>query len=396
MALLLALPGCANIVRLPAPPAAATIDLPVVGIDNARFWPDGPAAPLKREAELLLERQVARAGSVRALPPAHFLALSGGGDNGAFGAGLMTGWTASGTRPEFDIVTGISAGALIAPFAFLGPAYDTALRQVFTELAPPDLILFRGFTRALLFNDSLVDTAPLYQVIERYADAAMLAAIAREYARGRLLLIGTTNLDLQRPVVWNIGAIAASGHPDALKLFRQVLLASASIPGAFPPVLIGVENGGRAYQEMHVDGGAAAQVFFYPPSLDLRVVTGPRNTPRPRTIWVVRNGRMDVEGANVERGLFSIARRSIATLLHFSGVGDISRIYLTAQRDAVTFRLSYIGSTFDAPRREPFDQDFMRALFEYGARKARSGEAWADAPPAVGTLAATADRPTGR
>ena len=400
LALLLLVPlaGCATILRLEAPPAAATVDLPVLGIPNARFWPDGPPDPLRREAALMLARQGVRdgAGTGRALPPAHFLALSGGGDNGAYGAGLLTGWTASGTRPQFDIVTGISAGALIAPFAFLGPDYDPALREVFTQMAPPDLILLRRIAFAVLFNDSLADTSPLTRLIQRHADTAMLDAIAREYTRGRLLLIGTTNLDLQRPVVWNIGAIAASGHPDALVLFQKILLASASIPGAFPPVLVDVEHDGRAFQEMHVDGGAAAQVFFYPPSLDLRGVTGPRQrsgqAPRQRTIWVVRNGRIDIEGASVSRGLFSIASRSIATLLHFSGIGDISRIYLTAQRDDVAFRLSYIGSNFAADRREPFDQGFMQALFGYAERKARSGTAWVDVPPTAGTLPATADR----
>ncbi|MFC7476460.1 patatin-like phospholipase family protein [Dankookia sp. GCM10030260] len=390
--LLLPLAGCANVLRQDAPPAEATVGLPVLGVPNARFWPDGPPDALRREADLMLARQ--GAGTGRALPPAHFLALSGGGDNGAYGAGLLAGWTATGTRPRFDVVTGISAGALIAPFAFLGPDYDPALREVFTQQAPPDLILLRRIPFAVLFNDSLADTSPLTRLIQRHADAAMLAAIAREYARGRLLLIGTTNLDLQRPVVWNIGAIAASGHPDALALFQKILLASASIPGAFPPVLVDVEHDGRGFQEMHVDGGAATQVFFYPPSLTLRGAAG--QPPRQRTIWVIRNGRIDIEAASVNRGLFSIARRSIATLLHFSGVGDISRIYLTAQRDEVGFRLSFIGSNFAAERREPFDQRFMQALFDYAEAKARSGTAWVDVPPVVGTLAATADRPAAR
>jgi predicted acylesterase/phospholipase RssA len=389
--LLLALPGCATILRLDAPPPEATADLRVLGIPNGRFWPDGPADALQREAALMLARQ--RARTAGRLPPANFLALSGGGDNGAYGAGLLTGWTAIGTRPEFDIVTGISAGALIAPFAFLGPDYDPELRQVFTDVAPPDILLLRHIPLALLFKVALADTSPLYRLIERKADERMLAAIAREYARGRLLLIGTTNLDLQRPVVWNIGAIAASGHPQALALFRRILLASASIPGAFPPVLIDVEYDGRAHQEMHVDGGAATQVFFYPPALDARILAAQRAVPRSRTIWVVRNGRMDVEGANVNRGLVTIASRSIATLLHFSGVGDISRIYLTAQRDGLEFRLSYIGSNFAAERREPFDQTYMRALFDYGMRKMLAGEAWVTGPPVVGTLPATADRP---
>ena len=159
-------------------------------------------------------------------------------------------------------------------------------------------------------------TSPLYRLIERYADEAMLAAIAGEYARGRLLLIGTTNLDPQRPVVRNIGAIAASGQPGALDLFRRILLASASILGAFPPVLVDIEHEGRAYQKMHVDGGASVQVFLYPPALQLRELDRARSAPRRRVIHVVRNGRIDLEGATVSRGVVSITGRSASTLLH--------------------------------------------------------------------------------
>ncbi|MBV8704543.1 MAG: patatin-like phospholipase family protein, partial [Acetobacteraceae bacterium] len=219
---LMAAPGC-TIFRLDPPPAASAVDLPVLGVANARFWPDGPPQPFLREGREMIARQAAALGvSPDALPPANFLALSGGGDDGAFGAGVMNGWTATGTRPKFDIVTGISAGALIAPFAFLGPEYDTQLREVFTTIAPSDVLRFRNAVVALLFGEALADTSPLARLIQRFADEQMFAAIARSYGRGRLLLIGTTNLDLQRPVVWNIGAIAASGHPEALKLFRQI------------------------------------------------------------------------------------------------------------------------------------------------------------------------------
>ena len=389
---LMAAPGC-TIFRLDPPPAASAVDLPVLGVANARFWPDGPPEPLLREGREMIARQAAALGvSPDALPPANFLALSGGGDDGAFGAGVMNGWTATGTRPKFDIVTGISAGALIAPFAFLGPEYDTQLREVFTTIAPSDVLKFRNYVIALLFGEALADTSPLTRLIQRFADQQMLAAIARSYASGRLLLIGTTNLDLRRPVVWNVGAIAASGHPEALKLFRQILLASASIPGAFPPVLVTVEYAGRTWQEMHVDGGASAQVFLYPPSLNLLELHSGRPAPRERTVWVVRNGRMDVEGANTSRGLFSIASRSVTTLLHFSGVSDVSRIYLTAVRDGLRFRLAYIGSEFHADRRGPFDPAYMRALFDYGYAKGRSGQGWVAAPPPTDTPAATADR----
>ncbi len=364
--ILLLLPGCASLVRLPAPPAEVVPSLPVTGIPNGRFWPDGDVGAMQAEARLAASRR----GPGR---EGHFLALSGGGDNGAFGAGLMQGWTERGDRPEFDVVTGISAGALIAPFAFLGPAYDARLREVFTEQRPTDLIAFRRLPIAILFGEALADTSPLYKLIARQADEEMLAAIAREYRRGRLLLIGTTNLDLQRPVVWNIGAIADSGHPLALALFRRILLASASIPGAFPPVMIPVEWDGRGWQEMHVDGGAATQVFLYPPDFDGR-------SDRPRTVHVVRNGRLEVEADSTRLGIFSIARRSAATLLHFAGLGDINRIALLAHRDGLAFRLARIDPSFQHPRPEAFDTEYMRALFEHGRHQGLRGDAWISRP----------------
>lgn len=380
MVMLLA--GCASITRMPAPPPEATEGLSVLGIPNARFWIDGSPDPILREGRAMVAREAATLPPGAARPPTTFLAISGGADNGAFGAGLINGWTAAGNRPSFTVVTGISAGALIAPFAFLGPDYDAQLREVFTQVVPRDILLLPRQVFAvipLLFGEALADTSPLARLIGRYTDQAMLDAIAREYRRGRLLLVGTVNLDLQRPVVWNIGAIAASGHPDALTLFRSILLASSSIPGAFPPVLVPVEYGGRSYEEMHVDGGAAMQVFLYPPSVNL----SERGSRRERTAYVIRNGRVDVDGGVTPRGLFSIARRSAATLLHFSGISDINRIYLTTLRDGVDFRLAFIGSDFRAERREPFDPPFMQALFDYGYAQAH--QPWHTVPPGVST-----------
>jgi hypothetical protein len=389
---LLVLAGCGNIARLDPPPLRATETLPILGLSNARFWLDGDTAPLSREWLMMQDRQVAALppNARGRLPPANMLALSGGGDNGAYGAGLMVGWTASGQRPTFDLVTGVSAGALIAPFAFLGPDYDAKLREVFTEVAPTDVLVLGNRMRAVLFGEALADTSPLYRLIERHVNAALLAEIAREYARGRLLLIGTTNLDLGRPVFWNIGAIAASGRPGALELVRRILLASASIPGAFPPVLVDVESDGRAYQEMHVDGGAALQLFLYPTRLDLRAAGAPRE--RERTAWVVRNGRIDTEWSTTNRSILSITGRAATTLLHFSAINDIVRVYMTSQRDGVRFRLAYIGADFTQTRDQPFETAFMRALFAYGEAQGRQGGRWLDALRPIGSIDPTASR----
>src|SRR5262249_32966724 len=232
--------GCAALERQAAVPSNLTEEATVLGIPNARFWPDtqGPALIQEANAALARERTVYdAAGANGPLPAANFLAVSGGSDNGAFAAGLLLGWTDSGTRPSFKLVTGISTGALVAPFAFLGPAYDQQLRAVYTGIGPKDVYEERGLLKAV-FSESVVDTAPLFRLISRYANGDMLTAIAEQYRKGRLLLIGTTDLDVQRPVIWNIGAIAASGRPEALDLVRKILLASAAVPGVFPPVLI--------------------------------------------------------------------------------------------------------------------------------------------------------------
>ena len=265
--------ACSHPDRLPPVPRADTARAQPLGIPNARFFADGDIAPMIQEGRRSLERETAalraegKTPTLANLPPAYYLAVSGGGDNGAFGAGLLNGWSETGTRPEFKMVTGVSTGALIAPFAFLGPQYDPVLREVYTTLTPDRIFRTRGLSAAL-FNDAMADSSPLADVIAKYADEKMFAAIAREYNEGRLLLIGTTDLDAQRPVIWNIGALAASGKPEALKLFRQILRASAAIPGLFEPVMIDVELDGKKFQEMHVDGGTMAQLFLYPPTLE--------------------------------------------------------------------------------------------------------------------------------
>jgi hypothetical protein len=343
---------------------------------------------MAQEALRAVERErAALPGSARTeghLPPANLLAISGGSDDGAFGAGLLVGWTQSGKRPEFKLVSGVSTGSLIAPFAFLGSAYDPQLRAVYTGVQPADIYEKRSIVTAV-FHESFADTAPLFQLITRYVDDEMIAAIAREYAKGRLLLIGTTNLDSQRPVIWNIGAIAASGRPGAIELVRKILLASAAVPGLFPPVLVDVEAGGQRFQEMHVDGGAIAQMFLYPPSIGLQVSS--KTIARERHAYLIRNSRLDPDWAAVERSLFSITGRAISTMIHYSGYNDVLRIYATTQRDGVDYNLAFIGADFNVEHKVPFDQTYMRALFDYGYQRGRAGYSWRKAPPILDTTA---------
>ena len=312
----------------------------------------------------------------------NYLSISGGGDDGAFGAGLLSGWSERGDRPRFDLVTGVSTGALIAPFAFLGPDYDYVLRQVYTEVSKDDVFIDDGLLGAL-FSDSIADTTPLYGLITKYVDQELLKKIADEYTlRNRWLLVATTNLDAGTPTLWNMGKLASVGTPEALQLFRKILLASAAIPGAFPPVMIDVVADGKHFEEMHVDGGASMEVFLYPSAVAaeaLRSKTLPAH--RDRQAYVIRNSRLDPEWREIERKTLSIMGRAVSQLIQSQGYGDLQRIYLTTMRDDVGFNLAYIGSDFKAPHPDSFDRNYMRALFEYGRRLGKDGYPWENAPP---------------
>jgi predicted acylesterase/phospholipase RssA len=244
------------------------------------------------------------------------------------------------------------------------------------------VLVRRGYTAAI-WDDALADTSPLFRTISRYLDEAMLAEIAREYDRGRLLLIGTSDLDAQMPVIWNIGAIAGSGHPRALETVRRVLLASSAIPGAFAPVLFDVTLDGRPFQELHVDGGAFAQVFLYPASVSrFRQERMARRLPvAPARAWVIRNSRLDPEWASVDRRTLGIVGRAITSMISSQGYNDVLRIYAAAERDGVDCNLAYIGRDFAVAYDQPFDQAYMRPLYEYGRDRALRGDAWVKRPP---------------
>lgn len=381
-----ALPGCASPTRLAAVPRGSTGTATVFGLPNERFLPTEPGglAALQREFLAALQRLKTTQGLPAAglPPPLDLLGISGGGEDGAFGAGLLNGWTERGGRPEFSLVTGVSTGALSAPFAFLGSDWDAKLRSVYTDITLADVLVPRAFTAAI-WDDGMADNSPLFLTISRYLDETMLTEIARAYQAGRLLLIGTSNLDAQVPVIWNIGAIAASGHPRALDTVRRILLASAAVPGAFSPVLFDVTVEGQALQELHVDGGAFVQLFLYPPIVsEERRERMARGMPvTPVRAWVIRNAKLDPQWASVNRRTVPIASRAISSMIAVSGYNDLHRIHFTAQRDRVDYNLAFIGREFTATLDKPFDQAYMQSLYAYGRRRAVEGDAWVDRPP---------------
>jgi hypothetical protein len=377
-----AMSGCATLERLPAVTYAEARQIDILNIPDSRFYVSDTRRIYDVAMKAYQRANRARPGQVR-----NFLALSGGGDDGAFGAGLLVGWSARGSRPEFDVVTGVSTGALSAPFAFLGRAYDQQLSHIYTETSASDIFVRRATLISAVASDAVTDNAPLRRMVAGYVDEALVQRIAEEYAKGRLLFILTTNLDQGRPVIWNIGAIAASNNPQARELIIDVLLASASIPAVFPPVMLDVTVDGAKHQEMHVDGGTVAQAFIYPPTFSIRGAAARLGVDektlraRKRVAYVIRNGRFVRPEESVKLQTIAIAKEALSTMTTSSGVNDTYRMYLLARRDGVDFNLASIREDFTVPYKGPFDPGYMQSLFAYGYEKARAGYHWQKVPP---------------
>lgn len=372
--------ACGNSTRKSAIPDAQLQSASISGMEDIRYVPSTKAGVKSYLQEI--KTAVAK----RPQDPSrqtNLLALSGGGDNGAFGAGLLVGWTQRGDRPMFDQVTGISTGALIAPFAFLGADYDQSLQMLFTQVSPDDIYRERG-KLGVLFNDALADATPLKMLIDKTVDTVMLQRIADEYQkRGRLLLIGTTNIDSGSLVLWNMGRIAAIGTPDSAALFRNVMLASAAVPGAFPPVLFDAEVDGREYHELHVDGGLAAQVYLYPSAVSKAAIQSGVIKSRKREAYVIRNARLSIGWEETERNGLGVLNRSYKKIVQSQGLGNLYQIYEIARRDKVGFNLAYIGNDFEAAHPAEFDKAYMNALFQYGYEKSLKGYPWQHMPPGL-------------
>lgn len=381
MALVVA--GCAtSVMRIPVPKMhVAEAAIPQIGA--ARVWGDQiPTNPVKAMQRHLPNYGIAPGARdrIRKRRVINFLAISGGGTDGAFGAGLLAGWQAHGTRPEFHVVTGVSAGALTAPFAFLGSAYDGKLREIWTKYDSEDLVKLQVLAGLLGGGDAVADTAPLAKLIAKYISKQVMQKIAEEYRQGRILLIGTTNLDAQRPVIWNMGEIAVQGSKAALHLFHRVMLASAAVPGAFPPVHIKVDAGGRRYEEMHVDGGATNEVFVVPLGLQLRAYNHLYVRPPKRRIYVIKNGKLAPEYEPVEARSLKIAARSLVTLTKYQAAGDLFRIYALSKRDKAEFRLIGIPASFNKRAQKPFDRAYMTALYRSALSMGQVGPKWLRKP----------------
>jgi predicted acylesterase/phospholipase RssA len=378
--------GCAaDMLPRAAVPSSLVDQASVSDLAHVRFWGDSKPGAYKEltEQRIAVIREVYGDKSSKISRTGNMLTLSGGGSDGAFGAGLLVGWTERGDRPQFGYVTGISTGAMMAPLVFLGSKYDPQLKESYTTLTDKDVATPQVFAAVIGAADSLADTTPLQALVAKYMTAEMMTEIAQEHRKGRILMIGTTNLDAQRSVIWDIGAIASSGYPGSLSLIRKIILASAAIPGAFPPVDITVTADGKTYQEMHVDGGVTRQVFLYPPGFSPKEIDKAIGWKVKRRLFIVRNTKIDPEFSVTKDQLLPIASRSISTLIKTQGIGDLYRIYTTAKRDSVDYNLAYIPSDFDVVSKTGFDKDYMTALYQRGYEMGKAGYAWHKEPPGL-------------
>lgn len=374
-----AVSGCATVRH--AVPVELQEKAEVVGIPNVRTFSDSSNKKVIDDIILSIRQESENdypldKNGIKSYP---MLTISGGGANGAYGAGLIKGWTKNGTRPKFKIIAGISAGALSAPFVFLGDDYDDNLERFFTTMDTSNFMKFRSLFR-LPFSNAFAGNDPLATLIAKEISEEILKKIAEEHNRGRRLYMGTTNLDAQRLVMWDMGAIANIGDEKALKLFRKIMLTSAAIPAVFPPTIFDVEVDGKRYDEMHVDGGAMAQSFFL-----YGVLKGFKESANEAGIdpdkitldlYLIRNGYTMAVFKEVRDRLGPITERSLDTMINTQGLGDIFRLNYFTLKSGGNFYYAHIPNDFKPNAKEMFDPVEMRRLFDRGYEDALDGYPW--------------------
>ncbi|MFI0849666.1 patatin-like phospholipase family protein [Mesorhizobium sp. IMUNJ 23232] len=374
--MLVILAGCMAPDRIAyGPKVAATAS--VVGFSDIRMYADATGKLPEERAWLpaLKSREI------------NYLAMSGGGAGGAFSVGVLRAWSERGDRPEFDIVSGVSTGALIAPYAFLGSAYDKPLVDLYTGGIAKELVAFDFLPQALL-GASLLKQEPLRAMVERYLTRDVVARIAAEHRKGRRLLVLTSNLDSQRAVIWNMGAIAASGRPDALKLFQDVIIASASIPGLFPAVLIKAMSGDQLFEEMHSDGGSVSAILTFPEGWMADPEMGVWPKGRKLNMYIIVNNTLTPKFLATRNNTFSVMARANSSLIKSQARSALMATYDYAQKNGIRFRVASIDTQVPYKVTDPFNTDYMRAVYRLGYAEMANGSLWKERPVFTKTLAA--------
>jgi predicted acylesterase/phospholipase RssA len=311
------------------------------------------------------------------------LCLSGGGSYGAFSAGVLCGWSARGTRPEFDVVTGISTGALLAPYAFLGSEYDERMKTFYTTLETRDIYKTR-YVRGL-WGESFADNGPLAEKVDEVLTPDLVCAIAREHMRGRRLYVGTTAAETKRFVVWDLGAIACKGRPQDRELIKQVLLASSAIPGFFPPQHITVDLDGRCLTERHVDGSVSQSLFLHAPYVPPEYRSkNPNHDLAGVNVYCVVAGKLYADPQPVRRTALDIAGQQISAVLYAQTRGDLQRIYTATILNGMNFYMTAIPTECPIPSSSTdFKIPELIGMFRQGYDMACRDQLWRRTPPGV-------------
>ncbi|WP_406610389.1 patatin-like phospholipase family protein [Agarivorans sp. JK6] len=368
--------GCSSPERNAAQESELMYPLATAGL---RYW-DGESTEItehniEQEYQSILDSRARNNGVGSDI---YHLALSGGGVNGAFSAGVLNAWTANGDRPEFDLVTGVSTGAIVSVFAYLGSDYDSTLKNYYTETPMSSLFQVKSIW-SLLRGEAVLDTAGFEDQVRSYIDADIVKQLAEQRAKGRLLVIGTTNLDNEKMSLWDVGKIAQVGSDEAITLIQNIIIASSSVPGAFPAKSIVIDDGQQRFEELHVDGGVSRQVFLVPQWAYYNLPFE-RN---PQHVFVIRNGLLKPHYQVTNNNLTDIGLRSISTIIRNQGIGDVEHIYHFAQHNQMSFRLAYIDNDFSKISDEAFTKEYMTSLYQYGYQKTRADSLWENVPPSL-------------
>jgi hypothetical protein len=383
---ILILSSCANEIFRNAVPAELEEVVGIADMSGVRAW--GDSFDLAWQADIIQSIRDEPEGLFLRGPNGEFqysgLTLSGGGEHGAFGAGYVKGWSASGTRPPFKVVTGISTGALIAPFALLGPEYDDTLEEVYTQITADDIYRKESILGAY-WRESLADNQPLRNMVGEYVTDEVIDAIGQAHNDGQRLLIGTTNFDAQRTVIWNMGAGANVKQPEAYQLFRDIMVASAAVPILFPPTFIEVEYEDETYEEMHVDGGTMGQMVFLGSTIHwkaaLQEVSGEAEPVDNSVVYIIVNGDIDQRYDATPRRLAPIAIRTIETMIKASALSSLYKLYWHAKINGYDFKYVSLPANYEPLDDTPYDPEEMRRMFRIGHEMGEQGDSWSSTPP---------------
>ncbi len=344
-------------------------------ISGLRFWDESSVAVENYDLEAEL---VAIAAKGEHKGEINHLALSGGGVNGAFSAGILNAWSDLGTRPEFDVVTGVSTGAIVSIFAFLGSEYDQELYNYYTQTSLGEMFK-RNSLLMLPFNHAMIDASGFEKKVRRAIDVSLVENLAKERSKGRVLLISTTNLDNEKMAIWDIGKIAQVGTDEARTLIQDIVIASSAVPGAFPAQRIALPYKGSLVEELHVDGGVSRQVFLFPQQLKVRT----SDEHVKNNIYVIRNGHLKPEYEETEAKFSTVSYRAISILIRRQGIADIEHIYNFSHHNQLGFNLAYIDSDFVKHGLDLASQEYLQAVYRYGYEKMMQQGLWSNSPPSL-------------